>query len=318
VRASLKIRGKAPLYVIGWVGLGLFWSAPGYAQSEHVGDRCPRLSNAEYEELDARVLLLLKSEGGAERLPTVVCGDGGSWVAWHDRRFTILGRAPIADEVVDIIEAELQDTERRFAADARIGENGVAAAGVPVLQPSGAAAAAPAHGGRRADPIALRAADARGGGIALGLETELPSDSISTSMGPTFDFGTSVGPLILGGREAFRFSVGGRSVSFMDFEGAVAYGAPFNPDAPLGAVVRFGAEWMVAYPEGNSAQAAVVPMVDCGIRAAHSFGLLGFWFGLDAHVRLADLSLRSRSPLIANAVGGSLTLGVSFVDWSRK
>jgi hypothetical protein len=169
-----------------------------------------------------------------------------------------------------------------------------------------------------ADRVALRAADARGGGITVGFEAELPSDTIALAVGPTFDFGTSVGPLTLGGREAFRFTVANRQVSFMDFEGELAYGAPLNPDKLFGAAARFGAEWMVAYPEGNSAQAAVVPIADVGLRLAHSFGLVGIWCGVDAHIRLATLSLRSRSPLVANDVSGSFTLGVAFVDWSRK
>jgi hypothetical protein len=104
----------------------------------------------------------------------------------------------------------------------------------------------------------------------------------------------------------------------MDFEVAVGYGAPFNPDKVLGVVARFGAEWMVAYPEGNSGQAAVVPVTDLGVRAAYGIGAVTIWFGADAHLRLATLSLRSRQPIVANDVGGSFSLGVALVDWSRK
>ena len=104
----------------------------------------------------------------------------------------------------------------------------------------------------------------------------------------------------------------------MDFEGAIGYGAPFNPDKVLGVVARFGAEWMVAYPEGNSGQAAVVAVTDLGVRAAHGFGPVTVWFGADVHLRLATLSLRSRQPIVANDVGGSFSLGVALVDWSRK
>lgn len=104
----------------------------------------------------------------------------------------------------------------------------------------------------------------------------------------------------------------------MDFEGVVSYGAPFDPDALLGASLGFGPEWMVAYPEGNSSQAAVVPTARVGVRIGHSYGLVGIWAGVDVRYRLATLSLRSQSPLVASDVQGSLTLGLSFVDWSRK
>ena len=237
---------------------------------------------------------------------------------WDGQRYDILGRGPIADEVVDIVEAELHGAERTTDADPKTTEAAAIAAGQPVLERGGGTAPRPPTVGQPADRVAQRAVDARGGGITLGIETEFPSPTLATSVGPTFDFGTSVGPLMLGGREAFRFTVANRQVSFMDFEGALAYGAPLDPDKTFGAVVRFGAEWMVAYPEGNSTQAAVVPVADAGLRLAHSFGLLGVWFGVDAHWRLSTLTLRSRQPLVANDVGTSFSLGVSFVDWSRK
>ena len=152
----------------------------------------------------------------------------------------------------------------------------------------------------------------------MGIETELPSDTVSVASGPAFDFGSSVGPLLLGGREAFRVTLPSGKLLFMDFEGAVSYGAPLNPDALFGAVLRFGAEWMVAYPEGNSGQAAVTPVAELGVRVGHSFGLVGLWFGVDARFRLTKLHLRDTEQLYANDVGGSFTFGASLVDWSRK
>jgi hypothetical protein len=61
-----------------------------------------------------------------------------------------------------------------------------------------------------------------------------------------------------------------------------------------------------------------VPVVDLGLRVAHHWGPVGIWLGLDARFRLSRLALHSRSDLVANDVGGSLTLGAAFVDWSRK
>ncbi|HYQ18169.1 MAG TPA: hypothetical protein VEQ58_20485, partial [Polyangiaceae bacterium] len=119
-------------------------------------------------------------------------------------------------------------------------------------------------------------------------------------------------------REALRFSVQGHGVSFMDFQAAVAYGAPFDPDEHIGAVFRFGAEWMEAYPGGSSGQAVAVPIADVGLRLANSYGLVGLWFGVDAHFRLSSLALHGANELSANDVGASFTLGVAFVDWMHK
>jgi len=244
--------------------------------------------------------------------PAVVCSKDKAWVEWDGRRFEIAGRSSIADEVVDIVETQLRSEHAP--------SDTVAPATRPAPAPAPAPAAVPARPGtgRPADRVAQRPSEARGGGISLGFQTEVPSSNIATLMGPAFDFAASVGPILLGGREAIRFSVAGRRVSLMDFQATIAYGAPFDPGARFGAVARFGAEWLVAYPEGNSGQAKVAPISDVGLRIAHSFGAVGLWFGVDAHFRLSPLVLRSRGTLAANDIGGSFTLGVVFVDWSRK
>jgi hypothetical protein len=288
------------------------------AQTAHVDNRCPRLSTDAYEELDARVLLLLRAEHGERSLPAVVCTATSAWVEWNGKRLVVTGRAPFVDEVVDIIESELRDDDPAVDTTRKPDESDAIAPAEPALERGSGTAPPPPPVWQPADRVAVRASDARGGGISLGIETELPSHSIATAIGPAFDFAAAVGPLLLGAREAIRFSVAGRHVSFMDFQAALAYGAPFDPAAHFGAVVRFGAEWMVEYPEGNSGQAAVVPVTDVGLRLANSFGLVGLWVGVDAHFRLSPLRLRSHGTLQANDVGGSFTLGVDFVDWSRK
>lgn len=311
---------KSALVAVGCAGLawGLALARPAGGQTAHVENRCPRLAMGEYEEIDARVQLLLRTEANSPPLPAVVCADKDAWVEWQGRRFPILGRAPIVEEVVDIVEGILHDSERRADADPQSAEDSAVAAGQPMLERGAGSAPAPPATTKRADPLAGRASDARGGGIALGMEVELPSDDIGVAYGPSFDFGASAGPFIVGGHEAIRVSPGKRSVTFMDFAVMLAYGAPLNPDARFGFVTRFGAEWMIAYPEGNSSQATVAPVWDVGLRVQHTFPVVGIWLGLDGHYRLSKLTLRSADSISANDVGGSLSLGVSFVDWSRK
>ena len=317
-RISPKKRRKTRVYALAVGALVQLSSLPCWAQGGHVSNRCPRLGGAAYEELDARVLLLVEGEDGSSDLPTVVCTADKSWVEWRGQRFEILGRGSLVDEVVDIVEAQLHGAERRADADPKTTEASAVAAGQPMLERGGGAPPAPPAAVQRADPLALRATDARGGGISVGFETERVSSGIGLATGPAFDFASSVGPILLGGREAFRFTTSGRQVVLMDFEGSAAYGAPFNPDARLGGVLRFGAEWMVAYPEGNSGQAIVAPVADLGFRLAHSFGLVGLWFGIDGRFRFQTLSLQSRGRLASDDLSASFTVGVDFVDWSRK
>lgn len=283
------------------------------AQTAHVVNRCPRLTDEQYEELDARVQLLLRADSGARSLPTVVCTPRSSWVEWEGERYALVGRAPLVDEVVDVIEAQLngEPVARRVEQEA-------ISAGQPVLERGSGTPPPPPAVVQPADRVAVRPADAKGGGIALGVETELASDTVAIATGPAFDFAASVGPILIGGRESIRFTLSGRSVSFMDFQLLVAYGAPFDPSKRFGLALRSGPEWMVAYPEGNSGQATVVPVVDFGVRVAHHWGPFGVWLGLDTRFRLSRLALRSQGELIANDVSGSLTVGAAFVDWSRK
>ncbi len=278
---------------------GVAWAAP----VAHVGNRCGRLSPADYEELDARIQLLLHNQLPARPLPSIVCDLETAWLEWEGEHYRILGRSSLVEEAVDIIESQLNDAERKPEVYTQAQEDEAVAAGEPFLksEPSGR------RRRKRLGP--------EGGGLTIGIESELPSESLGLSMGPSFDFGGSVGPLLLGGREAFRFGLGDKSVLFMDFEGAIAYGAPFDPDKTFGGVMRFGAEWLIAYPDEGTAQATVVPILSFGVRASKNMGFVSPWVGLDVRFRLEQLEL---SDVAANDLGGSLTLGVRFVDWSGK
>jgi len=55
--------GKTGLYALVAAAWLAAWPASARAQSAHVENRCPKLSLAEYDELDARVLLLFANEG---------------------------------------------------------------------------------------------------------------------------------------------------------------------------------------------------------------------------------------------------------------
>jgi hypothetical protein len=210
-----------------------------------------------------------------------------------------MGRAPVTDEAVDVIEAELHGGDH----SGRMLEDEAVAAGEPVLR-------APS-GGLRRRPPGRRV----GGGTTVGIETELPGADLPVMLGPTFSFAGSVGPILIGGREAFRFSAGDLNALLMDFEGMLAYGAPIDPDKLLGAELRFGAEWMVLYPDGKYALATLAPVASLGVRAQKSYGQFGLWLGVDVRARLRELALPD---VQAPKLSASITLGGSFAVWSRK
>jgi hypothetical protein len=285
------------------------------APTGHVDNRCPRLRAEQYEELDARLQLLLKPEVPKRALPAIVCDARRAWLEWEGQRYPLYGRASLVDEAVDVIELQLHEAERRREADPRRTEDAAVASGEPMLEPGRSAEPSALNASQPADPPARRAADARGGGVAIGVETEIGGKTMGVPVGPMFDFVGSAGPLLIGGREAFRFSSQETALMFMDFEASVGYGAPFHPDKLLGASARFGGEWMVAYPEGNAAQAVLVPVGGVGLRIARSFGFVSVWAGIDGRYRFAPLRLGTHE---ASRASASATVGLAFVDWSRK
>lgn len=314
-----RLRGKAVKLRAGALGvLCLAWltvAAPVHADQPRVENRCQRLSSLEYDELDARVQLLLRGAKSAGPAPAIHCDAERAWVTWQGARLDLEGSDSLVDEAIDVIDARLHQAAPPLPA-------GRSPAAPPVADPTGEAA--PSAEGAGSPPAALRVerrrrrGGAEGGGLTVGIETEHPSEDIGVVVGPAFDFAGSVGPLLLGGREAFRFGAAKHRLVLMDFEGMVAYGAPLVPERLFGASLRFGAEWLVAYTEGNSGQASVAPIVSLGLRAAKTVGPVQAWAGIDARVRLVSLAIRSRDELSSSRLSGSFTLGVAFVNWTLK
>ncbi|HEY6080523.1 MAG TPA: hypothetical protein VIW29_17035, partial [Polyangiaceae bacterium] len=298
---------------------GLLVTGAAAAEAPRVENRCPRLSPSGYEELNARVQLLLRSEGEEQTLPVVVCDERTANVLWKGKLLPIEGSGPIEDEVVDLIEAELH---REHARSAQREVETTAVDGDADADPNSDDSNTPARArppAQRADPRAKRADDARGGGLLLGFELEPQAKEIGIAMGPSFDFAAPAGPVVLGVREAFRVAGSDPTIVLVDLQASIGIGAPYEPAATFGVVARFGAEWMIAYPSGNSDQTAVAPMLAVGWRVAHAFSPLSIWAGLDGQFRLSTLSLRTPGGSIeAKDVTASVTVGVAYVDWSRK
>jgi hypothetical protein len=302
MRVSAKKRFKTLICVI---SAGASLALPRAAEA-HVDNRCPGMASADYDELDARVMLLLTAGRSTRPLPSVVCSAQATWVEWDGRRFDVTGRLPLADEVVDIIESAL-------ASDAPASLGGRKLDVPPLLPPP---EARPDLRVTFIERVRRARTPRSGGGVALALENELPA-ALSAALGPSFEFGTSVGPFVLGAREAFRFATSGPRIVLMDFEAALSYGAPLQLSQPFGVVTRFGAACMWAYRR-VSAPAQCAPTAALGVRAARGFGNTAVWIGLDARWRMATLRVGGQDAVTANDIAASFSLGVSFLDLKRR
>lgn len=295
--------------------VGTLVTAPAGAQAPQVENRCPRLTAASYEELDARVQLLLKSEGREGELPVVVCDAETAAVLWHGQRFELTGTGPIEDEVVAVVERELHREQQSAAQQPSPSEHAGAASARPPVDPGPPPKPRP----QPADPRAKRPEDARGGGLLGGVELEPQSTKIGVLIGPIIDFGTPIGPAMLNVREAFRISGSSPTIALVDLQAGIGIGAPFDPSSTFGVVARFGAEWMIAYSDGNSDQTSAVPKGALGFRVAQAFTQFSIWAGVDGQFRFGQQDLHTSDGLIyAKDVTGTVTLGVAYIDWSRK
>jgi hypothetical protein len=310
--------------------MALWFLVPSLADAAgvRVENRCPRLSSSAFQELEARIELLLRAARESGTRPAIVCTEARAWIEWR-------GEALDVDAGTALEEAFFARFQERLAHGAPATQEGDRSGETPdgsVAEPAGAAepprapspspspraTAAPA--GVPADPVATRAADARGGGVAISASGEAPSSKVGVALGPAFDFGVVMGPVWLQGREAFRFArAPGRTLLFMDVQVGLGIGAPLNPDARFGGLARVGAEWLIAYPEGASTQSTAAPSVDLGLRIAERFGSMPLWLGADVHARLGRLQIQvQNSPATAARLTLLLHVGVAFVDWSRK
>jgi hypothetical protein len=256
------------------------------APALHVVNDCPRLSATEYDELDARLLLLLQS-AGRSGAPRVICDEQGAKLEWQGERAVLPEQESLADEAVSALQAWLEPRRGSIASEPRFDDDSPVRVVRPKRTPSG--------------PY----------GVALGFELEQATGTLKRSLGPVFDFGLPLGPLHLGSREVFRFTLGGQQASLLGVQALLAYGAPFDPAASWGAALRGGGECLVAYPSGGATQVACLPAFGGGLRVARSFGTLGLWMGADLNLRTAALRLDLYQERVETApLSASLTLGV--------
>lgn len=266
--------------------------------------RCPRLTPAELDELNARVRLRLGVVSGSHPPLRVGCTQAAAWVEWKGRRFEVEGRVALVDELIELIEHALEPEPAETAPEP------VQAGPTPAELP-------PVDDARAKGTNARPTRAANWGGVALGLESELSSQQIGAALGPAFEEGANVGPVTLGARQAFRFSLTEPQVSFMDVEGLVGLGAPFQFAAPFGVSARFGVELMAAHPQGVRLLAAA-PLAGIGVRAARYFHGFGLWIGLDGRWRMTTLRVgEPDASVTASALSASFSLGVSFLDTPR-
>jgi hypothetical protein len=290
---------------------------------------CPKLSDAQRDEVEARIRLLV---GTAQRPPErlgVACDRDRAWVDWAGEKLPVRMRQPLADEILDVVEARLQAEPPVEASETSV--DGTTSS----ITWAGEKAAAEAPSDENPQPVptgdspqpAIESSHQRrgkqlGGGMALGIAFEPPAASIEPAAGPYIEFAIPLtqpliagSPLLFSGMQSGRFaSADPYSVMLLDFGAGFALGAPLVPGARFGVVTRFEAEWLIAYPDGTSARAAFAPTATLGGRVAHELGWATLWTEIAGRWRMTELELRGGENIEAARWAVQFTAGLAFLD----
>jgi len=276
------------------------------AQAQRVEHACPRLSEARWQELEARLRVLLGVHQRAELAVEVRCDETHAEVILSERGSpTRLALAP-GDDIVEgtlaLVEAELA---RREAAASR----------APPAPPEAPPPVAnepkprdPGPSGERAPPRApVSAAAPRAvesppdepepsapglsGGIGLGLGAETWGER--PAFGPRLHLALGHEALCAVAVESLSFGRLERHAALtFSTELGAAWGAPYAYGRHLGAQVLLGYEWLSA-SENDAApsQTSGVWSVAFGGRAALPIQSVSLFVGPDLRVRIGDNQL---------------------------
>lgn len=298
--ADGSVRGCWRLRALALTAFVLLW--PHSASAQRVARDCPRLSEAGWPELEARLRVLLGVHARSELEVELRCDAASAEVVLSERGHAV--RLPLApgDELVEgtlaVVEAALirklaPPYELRPATaqpPAAKGPEPSAVRRFPEHEP--AAATARAMKERAKPPPPRERESGLSGGIGLGLGAETWGDAWP-AFGPRLH-------LALGHRALCAVAVESLTFGRLERRGALtfstelgaAWGAPYASDRHLGTQVLLGYEWLsAAEHDAAPAQTSGVWSVALGARAALPIQPVSLYLGPDVRVRIGESAL---------------------------
>jgi hypothetical protein len=287
-----------------WLGFvavfgGSLLAAPS-ALAQGVTRECPRLSDARWQELEARLRVLLGVHGRAELGVELRCDAASAEVVLSDAG--AVTRLPLENgELVEVtlaaVEAELV-RGRAMPPDVSPPETPAAVPASPSdSSPSSPRTATPkvsprAPAAPRPPPKREPPAPVLSGGIGLGLGAETWG-SEWPALGPRLHLALGHADVCVVAVESLGFGRLERhdALTFSTELGA-AWGAPYAPLRTFGAQLLLGHEWLSASENAAApSQTSGVWSVSLGARAAVPVAPVSFFVGPDFRVRLGKNEL---------------------------
>lgn len=290
--------GWRRLRALALAGLCVLWTYP--ARAQRVEQDCPRLAEARWQELEARLRVLLGVHARAELVVELRCDESSAEVVLSERgvatRLALAPRDDIVEATLAAVEAELTRREAAPAEQAALPE-------APV--PNGSTSQQPDVRGEPAPPTPVPAAPkvaapspgrepgagGLSGGIGLGLGVE--SWGERPAFGPRLHLALGHEALCAVAVESLEFGRLERHAALtFSTELGAAWGAPYASGRHLGAQVLLGYEWLSASEnEAAPSQTSGVWSVALGARAALPVETVALFVGPDLRVRLGESEL---------------------------
>jgi hypothetical protein len=251
---------------------------------------CPRLNQAQAEELRARARLTLHAQRRTApvRLIRVECDRERAFLVWLGQEQATL---PI-DETHGLVEGALDALSRQL--QRQLPSPPLARETLTVGEPRDEQPRQHPSGALRTDD-SRPLAQTGGVGFALSLEPRVGS----VAVGPELDLGIGYRAIAGGISQALRLDAWDRTL-LSDSRLLLAYGAPFAPGYGLGIVAAPGIQGLsyVGRQDGGEDQStAFSPLLALGVRAGLQSGALTLWTGVDGCWRSAELRLDMAEPI---------------------
>jgi hypothetical protein len=297
-----------------WLGFGAVCvcvlAAP-VAHGQEITRECARLSDRRWQELEARLRVVLGVHGRPELGVQLRCDEHSAEVVLSDAgapvSLPLESNGELVEAALAAVEAELA-RRREVAPDSSTPEERTATTerrsdpSAPARVPAPARGASPPATAEAPPPRLERAppAPVLSGGIGLGLGGETWGSDLP-AFGPRLHLALGHAEWCVVAIESVGFGrLEGHSALTFGTELGAAWGAPYAPLRTFGAQLLLGHEWLSASEnEAAPSQTSGVWSVALGVRGAVPVAPVSLFFGPDLRVRLGK-----------NELGPPLSLGL--------
>jgi hypothetical protein len=304
---AIRIRSGATLAALA------LW---GRAASASVEVRCADIPPAVRGELEARIAATMNASGIRWSTIGIECDDHGVWMVWFD------GSRALIDQRAGLVPGAVLLVESRVSFDRSYAARAGTAQPIPDTPPRPDLEVPPRDAPRQPDTEKSERKKGTEGGIGLGMTTAFWGTS-ATGIGPRLDVSVGPpGPVAFLLAESALFGTGSASssqITVFDFQGGVAFGAPYKVRSGFGGVVLVGAERIAAANVRSDSGGLWEwnATLDLGARGSFKVAGVNVWLGADLLIRSSGFDVGGSTPVSIPTTSFMLSAGGFVPAFSR-